>query len=339
MTDKDRLNVVIAVDFDDEIMQRIRDVSPRLNVTRHYPEVPDAVWESTDILYTVRHFPQPGEAPRLRWIQLNYAGLENVLERPIARAENVRITSASGIHATQIANYTLMMMLAFNYRLPRMFELQQKQTWPKNKFDIFTPRDMHKQTLGLVGYGSIARELARIAHSIGMTVLATKRDAKNTEENASDYTPEGTGDPEGVIPERIYPGEALATMAPECDYLVVTVPLTDATHHMVNAHVFDSMKKSAVLINIARGGVVDEKALVNALTHKKIRGAALDVFEEEPLPATSPLWKMENVIISPHVSGNTDDYHEKAATLFIENLKRYLNKKSLYNVLNRDAGY
>lgn len=339
MSETEKINVVVAIDFSEEILQGIRDVSPRLNVVKHFPDVPHSVWASTDILYTVRDFPNPDDVPRLRWIQLNSAGVEHALAHRITQAEDVIITSLSGIHATQIAHYSLMMMLSFNYRLPRMIDLQQKRTWSQDRDEIFNPRDMHKQTLGLVGYGSIARELARLADTMGMTVLATKRDAMTTAENETDYSPEGTGDPEGNIPERIYPGEALATMAKDCDYLVITVPLTEATHHMVNTRVLDAMKETAVLINIARGAVVDEKTLITTLSQEKIRGAALDVFEEEPLPANSPLWQLDNVIISPHISGNTDDYHEKAADLFIANLQRYLNKKPLYNQLNRDAGY
>jgi phosphoglycerate dehydrogenase-like enzyme len=128
-------------------------------------------------------------------------------------------------------------------------------------------------------------------------------------------------------------------MARECDFLVITLPITESTRHSVNAEVLQQMKPSAVLINVGRGGVVDEKALVEALQSKKIKGAALDVFEEEPLPPASPLWKLENVIISPHVSGHTVNYHRKAATLFIENLHRYLDNRPLLNRVDRESGY
>ena len=128
-------------------------------------------------------------------------------------------------------------------------------------------------------------------------------------------------------------------MAKDCDYLVLIVPLTDDTHHMINESVFEVMKESAVLINIARGGVVDEKALITALSSGKIRGAALDVFEQEPLPSTSPLWNLDNVIITPHISGFTKNYHQKAAKVFKENLKRYLDNRPLLNQLNRRKGY
>lgn len=335
----DQINVVVAIDFDDAIMQRLRDISPRLNITQYEDGVPDSAWSECEILYTVRDFPAPEAAPHLRWIQLNYAGVDSALQQRVVQAEDITVTSASGIHARQIANYCLMMMLAFNYKLPKMLDFQQKATWAENQYDIFAPVDMHRQTLGIAGYGSIGRELARVADALGMTVLASKRDVKHPAEGKDEYSPEGTGDPAGDIPERIYPGEALATMAKDCDYLVITVPLTDKTEHIVNERVLKAMKKSAVLINIARGEVVDEKALITALSQQKIRGAALDVFEEEPLPSTSPLWQLDNVILSPHVSGNSASYHEKVADLFEVNLKRYLENRSLLNRVNRQRGY
>jgi phosphoglycerate dehydrogenase-like enzyme len=336
---EDKINVVVAMDFSDALIEQIRAVSPRLNVQQFFPDVPQSAWGTAEVLYTTRTFPQPEETPLLRWIQLHSAGMERALQHRIIQAQDITVTSSSGIHSTQIANFCLMMMLAFNYKLPQMLNFQRESTWAQKAHEIFRPTDMSQQTVGIVGYGSIGRELARITHTLGMTVLASKRDVKHPAEKATDYTLEGTGDPEGSIPERIYPGEAIGTMASECDYLAVTVPLTTKTQHLVNEHVLQQMKKTAVLINIARGSVVDEKALITALSQKKIGGAALDVFEEEPLPSTSPLWQMDNVIISPHVSGMTDNYHEKAAALFIANLKRYLEKKPLYNQLDREIGY
>jgi phosphoglycerate dehydrogenase-like enzyme len=128
-------------------------------------------------------------------------------------------------------------------------------------------------------------------------------------------------------------------MARECDYLVNLLPLTDKTRGMIGADIFEVMKPTAVLVNIGRGGVVDETALIDALKNGRLGGAALDVFETEPLPHTSPLWKMENVIISPHISGVSATYHEKAAELFLANLKRYQEKKTLYNRVERGRGY
>lgn len=332
------IRVVVAMDFSDAIIEQLHNISPLLHIERHFPNVPDHVWAETEVLYTLNRFPDPTQAPRLRWIQLHFAGVDHALKQPIVQAEDVEVTTASGVHAVHMAEFCLAMMLAFTYRLPILLQLQAKAEWPKNANERFTPRELRGQTLGIVGYGSIGRELARQADALGMIVLATKRDVMHpTEEDQ--YVEPGTGDPSGDIPARLYPSQALISMAPECDFLVVTTPLTDATRHMVNEDVLHAMKRSAILINVARGALVDEDALISALAAGTIAGAALDVFEEEPLPPTSPLWNLENVILSPHISGNSVHYHEKAAALFAENLERYLNKQPLLNRLERKRGY
>lgn len=335
---QDSINVVVAMDFSDAILDSLRAISPRLNIERHHPNVPDSAWEDAEVVYTAHRFPDPAQAPRLRWIQLHTAGIDHAVRQPILRAEDVDVTTASGIHITQMSEYVLAMMLAFAYRIPKMLELQSRAEWPEKAGKIFAPGELRGQTVGLVGYGSINREIARLANALGMTVLACKRDLKHLEDRDS-YVEPGTGDPEAAIPERIYPAEAAASMVAECDFVVVTIPLVDGAPPVITEAVIEAMKKTAVLINVARGAVVDEAALITALSSGKIGGAALDVFEEEPLPSTSPLWNLENVIISPHVSGNSLRYHEKAAALFAENLHRYLEKKPLLNVVDRKRGY
>jgi phosphoglycerate dehydrogenase-like enzyme len=248
------------------------------------------------------------------------------------------VTTTSGIHATPMAELCLGMMLAFTYKIPLMLSYQSRAEWPKGQQKVFAPRELRGLTLGIVGYGSVGRELARQADALGMTVLATKRDLKNLNDDEG-YREAGTGDPEGKIPARLYPPEALKSMVGSCDFLVLITPLTDATRHLVNEDILNAMKKTAILINVARGSVVDEAALISALAAEKIAGAALDVFEEEPLPATSPLWNLTNVIISPHVGGSSSRYNEKAAALFAENLQRYLEKRPLLNKIDRKRGY
>ncbi|MEP6986629.1 MAG: D-2-hydroxyacid dehydrogenase [Chloroflexota bacterium] len=332
------IHVVVSMDFSDEIMAKLRSISPRLQIERHFPNVPESVWPQTEILYTQQNFPEPAQAPRLRWLQTHSAGLDTIIKQPIMKAEDVEITTTSGIHTVQMSEFCLTMMLAFNYKLLTSLQLQAKAEWPKNPRDVFAPNTLRGQTLGIAGYGSIGRELARIASALGMTVLATKRNLKETTDHDG-YTEAGTGDPEGVIPARLYPPEALASMVTLCDWLVVTTPLVEGAPPVVDQKVLDAMKKTAVLINVARGAVVDEAALITALSSKKIAGAALDVFKEEPLPTTSPLWNLDNVIITPHISGNSTKYHEKAAALFADNLQRYLENKPLLNRLNRKRGY
>lgn len=338
MTESEKINVTLAIDFSDEILADLREVSPKLNIERHFPDVSDEVIANTEILYTTRYFPEPEHAPMLRWIQLNSAGMNHAFKYRIIQAEDIMVTSASGIHATNMAHYTIMMMLMFNYNMRGALDMQSRAEWPEKTIGSFAPLDMSDQTVGIVGYGSIGREVGRLCSEMGMTVLASKRDVKRIAEY-DEYTEPGTGDPTGDIPDRIYPSEAIESMAKDCDYLVLIVPLTDETRHMINESVFEVMKETAILINIARGGVVDEKALITALSSGKIGGAALDVFEQEPLPKTSPLWNLDNVIITPHISGFTKHYHQKAVKVFKENLKRYLDNRPLLNQLNRNKGY
>lgn len=339
MTDStdNKIKVIVAMDFSDELLDSLRAVSPKLHIERHFPDVPESAWADTEVLYTFSKMPDPSQAPRLRWVQLHSAGLDHILDSPLVQAEDVEITSASGIHAVPMAEYCLAMILAFEYKIPLLLRRQARAQWAGER-GVFQPHGLRGQTLGIIGYGSIGRELARIAGALGMKILATKRDVMRPSDEGN-YSEPGTGDPEGSIPERLYPPEALVSMAAECDYLVITTPLTPKTHHMINEAVFEAMKPSAVLVNVGRGAVVDEAALISALAAEKIAGAALDVTEEEPLPSTSPLWNMDNVIISPHISGNSRLYHEKAAALFATNLKRYVDKRPLLNQLDRNRGY
>lgn len=332
------INVLVAMNFSEETLNRLRAISDRLNIICYAGQVPPQAYEDVEVLYTIFNFPTPTEAPHLKWIQLHYAGVDSVVNRPIAQQEHIQITSTSGIHATPISEYCIGMMLAFSLQFPKMWRLQGQSKWADRPHETFRPVGLRGQVLGIVGYGSIGRELARIAHAIGMKVLATKNNLLKPQEEL-DYVETGTGDPNAEIPERLYPPEALGSMVEVCDYVVVTVPLTEKTHHSINADILKRMKSTAVIINIARGAVIDEKALIEALQNGTIAGAGLDVFEEEPLPATSPLWAMENVLISPHVSGNNTRYGERAARVFEENLRRYINHQPLLNQFDRKRGY
>ena len=330
------IKVVVAMDFSDDIIEQLRAVSPRLHIERHFPKVPDSAWADAEIIYTVRDLPGPEQAPRLRWIQTHTSGVNHLLDRPIMQAEDVDVTTSSGIHAAPIAEYCIGLMLAFAIRLPLFQRYQAKAEWPEG-WSVFT-QTLRGQTLGIVGYGSIGRELARIADQMGMIIVATKRDLMQLSAG-DEYIEAGLGDETGDIPTRLYPPEALASMVKVCDFVVLTLPLTPATHHIVNEEILSAMKKTAVIINISRGGVMDEAALISVLAAEKIAGAGLDVFETEPLPATSPLWQMENVIITPHIAGNNIRNHERAAALFAENLQRYLDNRPLLNRYDRTRGY
>lgn len=332
--------IVVAVNVNDASLEMLKAAAPEYRVERYLDEVPANVWADTEILFTFRSVPTPEQAPRLRWIQSVSAGFDYLLSRPIVEGnKDLMVTSTSGIHAPQIAEYCLGMMLALNMRIPALLDNKRDKLWPKDSLSNAGAASLRGRTVGIVGYGSIGRELARLCDALGMTVLAAKRDAMHPEAGDVFYLFENTGDPNGEIPARIYPSEAVATMAKECDFLVVTIPLTGGTRHSIDARIFEAMPDSAYFINIARGNVVDEPAMIEALQNQKIAGAALDVFAEEPLPQTNLLWTLPNVIISPHTAGNADDYNERAAKVFAENLRRYREQKTLVNLLDRHSGY
>lgn len=330
--------IVVTAPVSDALMEQYRATAPGYRIDRYKDEVPNSVWGDAEVLFAGTVYPAPEQAPRLRWIQTMSAGFDGPLRRPVAQLNDITLTSASGIHATAIAEFCLGMMLALNQKIPAMLDLKREKKWGRDE-DLFRPPPLRGQTVGIIGYGSIGRELARLCAALGMTVLAAKRDAMKPEVGDVFTLHVGTGDPTGEIPARLYPGQAVATMARECDFLVVTVPLTDATRHTIDARVFDAMKPTAHFINIARGSIVDEPALIAALQNGDIAGAALDVFAAEPLPADSPLWTLSNVIVSPHVSGGFPDYAEAAGKVFAENLRRYVERKPLLNVLDRTRGY
>ncbi len=339
---EDTLNVLVLMDLSDAIMDRLRTVSPRLKFTRKnvksIDEIPPDVLASTDILYTGSLVPEPATVPRLRWIQSHFAGVENLLSQPLLSSEDIVVTTMSGVHATTMAEFSFAMILAFARKLSLMLRYQEKAEWPADRFTIFMPRELRGSTLGIIGYGSIGREIARVAKTFGMEVLATKRDVTHPAA-VNEYAEPGTGDPEGILPERLYPPEATRSMVAMCDFVVIALPVTSNTKGVIGERILGAMKKSAILVNISRGAVIDEETLIKALQTGQIAGAALDVFAQEPLPSTSPLWKLDNVIISPHISGNTSRYNEMTAEVFMENLERYLGKRDLLNQVDRSRGY
>jgi phosphoglycerate dehydrogenase-like enzyme len=335
----DSIYVLNTMPFPDELLNSLRELSPRLTVVQHnaasVDEVPPELWRQVEVLYTLSAVPDPARAPKLRWVQLHSAGINQVQDTPLWQSDVV-ITTLSGIHASNMAEYVLMMILAFAHRLPRMLDYQARAEWPSQRWAKFVPQDVRGATLGLIGYGSIGREVGRLAHAFGMRVLGVHRGGSA---GSPGYElPELAGQP-GAEPDRLYTPDQLAQMLAECDYVVLAVPHTSATHHLMDQTTLRAMKPTALLVNVARGAVVDEAALILALREGWIAGAALDVFEQEPLPANSPLWKMENVIISPHISGFTPHYDERATALFAENLRRYLAGEPLLNRVEREREY
>ncbi len=333
--------VLITMAIGDDLVAMLRDISPRLNITVHPAknsgDIPDDVWERSQVLYTNRVIPTPVQAPSLRWVQFHWAGVDHALEEALLQKPGMLATTLSGAAASQMAEYVVTMLLALGHRLPDMMAHQKRADWPRDRWERFSPRELRDSTVGIVGYGSIGRQIARLLQPFGAQVLATKKDAMNPKD--SGYIPEGMGDPDGDLVLRLYPPEALCSMIKECDFLVVTTPKTADTIHMIGAEEFTAFKPTAFLIDVSRGGIVDHKALITALKEKQIAGAALDVYPEEPLPKDSPLWKLPEVVLTPHISGNTLYYDQRAMELFAVNLGRYINDQPLFNLIDLKRGY
>jgi phosphoglycerate dehydrogenase-like enzyme len=335
------VDVLMTLAFEEPLLDKLRTVSPRINLkvikANKVDEIPSDVWATVEVLYTNRVVPAPTLAPNLRWIQFHWAGINHIIDEPLLQRPGVIATTLSGAASTQVAEFIVMMLLSLGHRLPDMIEHQRRSIWPKDRWERFSPRELRGSTVGIVGYGSIGRQVARSLQPFGARVLATKRDAKHPEDYG--YIPEGFGDLQGDYVHRLYPAQALRSMVKECDFIVVTVPLAPATRFLIDAEILAACKPTAFLIDTSRGEVVDQQALIDMLREKKLAGAALDVFPEEPLPSESPLWKMNNVIVTPHISGNTPQYDERAVELFADNLRRYLDGLPPYNQFDPTLGY
>ncbi len=333
--------VLITLPFPDHLVTELREVSPRLNIAVHPARKPTDVdgeeWEKVEVLYTNDVLPDPERAPNLKWIQFHWSGVDRLMDAPILRKEGLIATTLSGASASQMAEYVLMMLLALGHHIPDLLANQRKAYWPEDRWKRYTPVELRDSTVGIVGYGSIGRQVANLLHAFGARVLATKRDVKHPQDTG--YMPPGLGDPGGDLIHRLYPPQALKAMLRECDFVVVAVPLAPDTRHLFGTAELDAMKPASYLVDISRGGIVDHDALIAALKDHKIAGAALDVFPEEPLPPESPLWKLPNALITPHISGVTRRYDERAVALFAENLNRYLSGEILYNQIDLERGY
>jgi phosphoglycerate dehydrogenase-like enzyme len=330
--------VLVTMPFTAAQLDRLRRVSPALSVACVPPERAD--YADVEVLYAGAPPRDLARAPALRWVQLHMAGINALADHPLYTASAIPLTTTSGVHAATIAEYALTALLALAHRVPRMVEWKARGGWPpdEQRWPLFVPTEVRGATLGVIGYGSIGRELARMATAaFAMTVLALKRDPARRADD--DYCPPGTGDPQGRLPETWLGPDGLPELLERSDVVVMAAPLTRATHGMIGAAELARMKPSAYFINVGRGATVDEAALAQALRDHHIAGAAVDVFAEEPPPIGHPLYAVDNVILSPHVSGFLPSYDDRCTDLFAENLRRWLAGAPLLNLVDRRRGY
>jgi len=332
------LNVLVTMRFDQAQLDRLRAVSPEISVSQAEPDTAD--YAKTQVLYAGAPPRDLSRAPALRWVQLHMAGVNALADHPLYTQTALPLTTTSGVHAATIAEYAVTMLLALAHRVPRMVEWQGRGGWPpdEQRWPLFVPSEVRGATLGIIGYGSIGREVARIAKSaFGMTVLAGKRDPSRRADGG--YCLPGTGDPEGRLPDEWLGMGQLDALLARSDVVVLCAPLTVETRGLIGEAALRRMKPSAYFVNVGRGASVDEAALARALRERWIAGAALDVFAQEPPPVGHPFYGLDNVILSPHVSGFLPSYDEKCSVLFALNLRRYLAGEPMLNLVDRTRGY
>jgi phosphoglycerate dehydrogenase-like enzyme len=258
-------------------------------------------------------------AQRLRWVHALSAGVEKVLSPELVESP-VPFTNGRGVFGPALAEFTIGAMLFFAKDFRRLIRQQEAARW--EQFDV---PFLQGQTLGVIGYGGIGREAARLAHALGMKVVGLRRRSTSSED-----------DP---LLERSFQREQLNEMLSISDYVLAATPLTPETRGMLGPGEFHFMKSSAVFINVGRGAVVVESALISALNQGIIRGAALDVFEEEPLPSDHPFYRMQTVLLSPHCADHTTGWMELAVRQFIANFERFRNDQPLESIVDKSAGY
>ncbi|WP_407673074.1 D-2-hydroxyacid dehydrogenase [Paenibacillus alkalitolerans] len=314
--------IVILMNLKDSYIDRIRETAPGWHVIYGKDR---AQWEQSlqeaEIVVGWRADAEDAllsPQAKMKWLQNWGAGVDHLPLQKLHEKE-VIITGASGVHPYPISETIFGMMLSLTRQIHIYIRNQMQKKWDHSGLKL----EMHGKTVGIVGVGSIGKETARIAKAFGMRVLGVRR----------------SGEPVSDV-DVMYTIDQLLEMLPQCDYIVVTIPLTEQTRHMFGSREFEAMKRTAFFINIGRGGTVDTNALVNALRSGQLAGAGLDVFEEEPLPAEHPLWEMENVIVTPHTSGSTEHYHDRAMDIFITNLADYTSgKQPSLNRVEKDKNY
>jgi glyoxylate/hydroxypyruvate reductase A len=341
-----RVRLVITSPLSDELVARIRATDARLDVVhepdllappRHACDHPlptfenpgarerwNALLDEAEVLFDfgpLELAPTLPGRPHLRWIQATSAGVGKLAERVGLTESSVAVTTASGVHARPLAEFVVLAMLMFGKDVLRLEREQREHHW-----ELYSGEETRGKTVCVVGLGKIGREVARLARALDARVVGTVRELRGR-----------TVDDLGV--ERLEPTDRLDELLPDADVLVLAVPHTAMTHRIVDARRLALLKPGAILVNIARGDVVDEAALVEALRSGRLRGAALDVFEQEPLPPESPLWDLPNVFVSPHSASNVAAENGRIVELFQENIRRYLEGRPLLNLLDKELLY
>ena len=310
----------------DWFVARLREEFPfQLTNLTDYDRINDEISDAEVVISWSLRPEQFLAAKKLRWIHSPAAAVHQLMFPELVESD-VILTNAREVHGPVVAEHVVALLFALAKRIPAAVRLQQKHIWGQESMwrEHPRPRELAGATLGLVGLGSIGRAVAKHAAALGMRVIAVR-------ENPDKQTPEAV--------EQTFAPPAIDELLARSDFVVLAVPLTAETRGLIDAARLKRMKPDGYLINVGRGPLVDEAALADALRRRQIAGAALDVFQKEPLPLESPLWDLENLLITPHTAGLTENLWARHYRLFAENLRRYLAQQPLLAVVDKRRGY
>lgn len=318
--------------------ERIRKLSPKfklVNAPQFGAVLPKELLRDAEVIYTTMARFDPADAPQLRLVQTNTAATNPQANSAIWKS-SVPVCNVAGAYTAAVAECAIGMLLAVTRKITLGVEFQLRSEWPAS-YDAWCGTDLYGKTMGIVGYGNIGRHIARIAQAMGMKVLACKRNPDRRRDEG--FILPHTGDPEGVIPAAWFGENQIAEMFGQTDVAMIVLPHVPSTTRIIGTKEIAALPRHAIFASLGRGAVVDEPVLVERLKSGTLAGAALDVFEAEPLPAHSPLWKMKNVLIMPHIASWTDKQADRAAEVLIENLRRLLAGEPLVNVVDKKLMY
>ena len=320
-----------------ELRARLPEVDVHRLTPREAAAASPDLLARVDLLHTTEWFPEPEQTPALRCVQLDTSGVDHVRGTRLWDS-GVAIATLGGIAPVPMAEYALMAVLELAHRMPLIQRHRKDRSWPSNadRLASLTPRQLPGATLGIVGYGRIGREIARLANAFGMEVVGLSRTGRPVAGDAKFDTGRraATEDPTEILPM-----ERLDEVMRRSDVLVVVVPLTELTRDMIGAEQLDLLPAGALVVNIARGGIVDESALLERLRDGRIGGVAVDVFDDEPLPPSSPWWSEPGALVTPHVAGLAPQYHAQTLDLVVENLTRLAEGRPIVTEVDRVSGY
>ena len=302
--------------------QKLKEDFPQLEIVHFssYEKVEKQLRDAEVVITWSLRPEQFAVARKLSWIHSPAAAVHQLMFPELVNS-NVLVTNAREVHAPVVAEHVMALLFALAKKIPQAVRLQQKHLWGK---DVLKPVELAGATIGLVGLGSIGREVTKRASALGMRVIAVRKSPDR-------------GDGEGV--ERVFPSSELDQMIGEADYVIIAAPRTAETEKLFDARRIAKMKPGACLINVSRGALVDEHALADALRSETLLGAALDVFAEEPLRSDSPLWDLENLLITPHTAAVTEKLWQRHYALVHENLRRFLTGEPLLGLVDKQKGY